>query len=82
MLGYDFRDSPHLRGVLDSPRQLHDRVFNFELLDIESGLFAVAAGDYYAALHFGVATFREGNLSIDVMGSSNKAGRRPTKASR
>jgi predicted ATPase/class 3 adenylate cyclase len=25
LLGYDFRDSPHLRGVLEDPRQIHDR---------------------------------------------------------
>jgi class 3 adenylate cyclase/tetratricopeptide (TPR) repeat protein len=24
-LGYDFRDSPHLRGVLEDPQQIHDR---------------------------------------------------------
>jgi class 3 adenylate cyclase/tetratricopeptide (TPR) repeat protein len=25
LLGYDFRESPHLQGVLEDPRQLHDR---------------------------------------------------------
>ncbi|MGW8226669.1 MAG: ATP-binding protein, partial [Anaerolineales bacterium] len=24
-LGYDFRDSPHLQGILDDPQQIHDR---------------------------------------------------------
>jgi predicted ATPase len=27
LLGYDFRDSPYLQGVLDAPRQLHGRAF-------------------------------------------------------
>ncbi|HSF83688.1 MAG TPA: adenylate/guanylate cyclase domain-containing protein [Anaerolineales bacterium] len=29
LLGYDFRDSPHLRGALDDPRQLRDRALTY-----------------------------------------------------
>lgn len=29
LIGLDFSDSPHLQGILDDPRQIHDRAFHY-----------------------------------------------------
>jgi tetratricopeptide (TPR) repeat protein len=37
LLGYDFHDSPHLRGVMDAPQQLHDRAVVY-MIDYFKGI--------------------------------------------
>ena len=47
-----------------TPEPLHDLVFNYKVID--TGLFAFAAGGYYASLYCGSAPFEDGAMAFGI----------------
>jgi hypothetical protein len=64
-LMYTSSDNPNDFSKIP-PKPLYDLVFNFEILDVGSGLFSFATGNYYGSLYFGTSNISNGNITVDI----------------